>query len=42
VELLDQLPKLSEKMEYRFLGKRLVLVDSEATLVVDITENILP
>jgi hypothetical protein len=42
VELLDQLPKLAEKMEYRFLGKRLVLVDSEATLVVDITENILP
>ena len=41
-ELLDQLPKLPEKMEYRFLGKRLVLVDSGAALVVDITPNILP
>jgi hypothetical protein len=41
-ELLDQLPKLPDKMEYRFLGKRLVLMDSSATVVVDITENILP
>ncbi len=42
VDLLDQLPKLPEKMEYRFLGKRLVLMDSEANVVADITENILP
>jgi len=41
-ELLDQLPKLPDKMEYRFLGKRLVLMDSSAAVVVDITENILP
>ena len=41
-DLLDQLPKLPEKMEYRFLGKRLVLVDSCAAIVVDITPNILP
>jgi hypothetical protein len=41
-ELLDQLPKLPEKMEYRFLGKRLVLMDTSAAVVVDITENILP
>jgi hypothetical protein len=41
-ELLDQLPKLPDKMEYRFLGKRLVLMDSAAGVVVDITENILP
>ena len=41
-ELLDQLPKLPEKMEYRFLGKRLVLMDSSAGVVADITENILP
>jgi hypothetical protein len=40
-ELLDQLPKLPEKMEYRFLGKRLALVDC-AAIVVDITPNILP
>jgi hypothetical protein len=41
-ELLDQLPKLPDKMEYRFLGKRLVLLDSRAAVVVDITPNILP
>lgn len=41
-ELIDQLPKLPEKMEFRFLGKRLVLVDSCASLVVDITPNLLP
>jgi hypothetical protein len=39
---MDQLPKLPEKMEYRFLGKRLVLLDSCAAVVVDITPNILP
>ncbi len=41
-ELLDQLPKLPEKMEFRFLGKRLVLMDSCAAVVVDITANVLP
>jgi len=41
-ELLDQLPKLPEKMEFRFLGKRLVLVDASAAIVLDITPDILP
>lgn len=41
-ELIDQLPKLPEKMEFRFLGKRLVLVDSSASLVVDITPTLQP
>jgi len=41
-ELLDQLPKLPEKMEFRFLGKRLVLMDSSAAIVLDITPDILP
>jgi len=42
VELLQTLPKLPEKMEYRFLGKRLVLVDSSAQIILDLTPNVLP
>jgi hypothetical protein len=29
-------------MEYHFVGKRLVLVDAAAGLVVDFTNNVLP
>jgi hypothetical protein len=42
IELLEQFPTLPEKLEYRFLGKRLVLVDSGAAIVLDITPNVLP
>lgn len=40
-ELLQTLPKLPEGQEYRFLGKRLVLVDTCCQLVLDITPNVL-
>jgi hypothetical protein len=35
-ELLDALPDLPEKLEYRFVGAHLVLRDAEANLVVDV------
>jgi hypothetical protein len=40
-ELLETLPKLPEYMEYHFVGKKLVLVDSAAGLVVDFTPDVL-
>lgn len=40
-ELLETLPKLPEGQEYRFLGKRLILVDSCCQLVLDVTPNVL-
>jgi hypothetical protein len=33
--LLSRLPPLPEELEYRFIGRRLVLVDREANMVVD-------
>jgi len=42
IELLDTLPKLGEKLEYRFLGKHLVLVDTCCQIVLDLTPNVLP
>ena len=41
-ELLDALPKLNPYMEYRFLGKRLVLVDAGAGMVLDVTPEVMP
>ncbi|HST10257.1 MAG TPA: hypothetical protein VLL05_07760, partial [Terriglobales bacterium] len=40
-ELLETLPKLPEYLEYHFVGKKLVLVDSAAGLVVDFTPNVI-
>jgi hypothetical protein len=40
-QLLEALPKLNDYMEYRFLGKRLVLVDAGAGVVLDITPDVL-
>lgn len=42
IQLLETLPKLPETLEYRFLGKRLVLVCSPAQMVLDLTPNVLP
>jgi hypothetical protein len=41
-QLLETLPKLPEYMEYHFVGKKLVLVDAAAGVVVDFTPNVLP
>jgi len=42
LEVLKALPKLDEGLEYRFIGKRLVLMDTHANNIVDFTENVLP
>jgi hypothetical protein len=41
-EVLKVLPKLEEDMEYRFVGRRLVLLDSHAHLILDFTDELLP
>ena len=41
-QLLETLPKLQTPVEYRFVGERLVLVDSAAGMVIDFTANVLP
>ncbi len=41
-ELLSQLPPLPPELEYRFLGKALILRDADANLVVDYVENAIP
>ena len=42
IELLETLPKLGEKLEYLFLGKRLILMDTCCQIVLDTTPNVLP
>jgi hypothetical protein len=37
--LLLNLPKLPQGLEYRFVGKHLILYDSKANLIVDILRN---
>jgi hypothetical protein len=39
--LLDALPRLPEELQYRIIGRDLVLVDTHAELVVDILRNAL-
>jgi hypothetical protein len=41
-QLLAALPKLNQHMEYRFIGKKLILVDAGAGMVLDITPDVLP
>ena len=41
-EVLAVLPKLEEDMEYRFVGRRLVLLDAHAHLILDFTDELLP
>ncbi len=41
-EILNVLPKLEEDMEYRFVGRRLVLLDAHAHLILDFTDELLP
>ncbi len=42
MQVLQMLPKLPEAVEYRFLGRRLVLVDAHALIVVDYVDDALP
>jgi hypothetical protein len=40
-QLLDHLPPLQGELEYRFVGPRFVLVDTEADLILDFTDPVL-
>ena len=41
-EILEQLPKLPEELEYRFVGETLILLDPDAHIIVDYIERALP
>jgi hypothetical protein len=41
-QVLQTLPKLTEDMEYRFIGDRLILLDTHAHVVADFIEDALP
>jgi hypothetical protein len=41
-QVLEPLPKLAEDLEYRFIGKRLVLLDAQAHIILDFTNDVLP
>ena len=41
-QVAAMLPRLPEAVEYRFLGRRLVLVDAHALIVVDYVDDALP
>jgi hypothetical protein len=40
--ILWRLPRLPDELEYRFVGRHIVLLDVHANLVVDILENAVP
>jgi hypothetical protein len=42
IQLLETLPKLPAELEYRFLGRHLVLVCTPARVILDLTPNVLP
>jgi len=41
-EILEPLPELKGELEYRFIGRRLILLDTEADIILDFTGNVLP
>jgi hypothetical protein len=41
-QVLKELPNLPKEIEYRFLGRALILFDSEAHLIVDYMDNAIP
>ncbi|MGH7628504.1 MAG: hypothetical protein ACREOF_03795 [Gemmatimonadales bacterium] len=41
-QVLQTLPKLTEELEYRFIGDRLILLDAPAHVIADFIEDALP
>jgi hypothetical protein len=41
-DVLERLPKLPADMEYRFVGKHLILRDTRANTIVDFAPNVIP
>ena len=42
LQILQGLPRLPEGLEYRFIGQRLILLDTHARLIVDVVERAFP
>jgi hypothetical protein len=40
--LIQALPRLSNELEYRFMGRHIILRDVKANIVVDVLENVIP
>jgi hypothetical protein len=40
--VLQKLPKMPEELEYRFVGRHLIILDSHAHLIADIVTNAIP
>ena len=40
--VLQTLPKLTEDLEYRFIGDSLILLDAHAHVIADFIEDVLP
>jgi hypothetical protein len=41
-QVLAGLPKLPAELEYRFIGRALILLDTEAHIIVDLMDNAIP
>jgi hypothetical protein len=41
-QVLQGLPELPEELEFRFIGRHLILMDEHAHIIVDLVENALP
>jgi hypothetical protein len=41
-EILQTLPKLTEDLEYRFIGRHMILLDTHAHVIADYIDNALP
>jgi len=41
-DILKMLPKLPESLEFRFIGRHLILLDVNAHLIVDVIDNAIP
>ena len=41
-QVLQTLPKLTEDLEYRFIGDSLILLDTHAHVIADFIEDVLP
>jgi hypothetical protein len=41
-EILKALPKLDETLEFRFIGRHLILLDVPAHLILDVVDNAMP
>ena len=40
--LLNNLPRLPDNLQYRFMGRHVVLMDGDTRIIVDYIRNVLP